>query len=293
MKVFAWTLFFFLLYVPGVSAKITLTPAVIEDGGVTLLQWEGPPPAAAIARFTGRVIHLTPNATGASGLLGIDLHHPSGEFPIEIAVIDHHGQTFRYQAVLQVLAAERPVQRLTLPPEMVTPRQPDILKRIEAERKQLTEIFSRHSGPRQWDVFTLPVDDPVGSIFGLRRVLNGEPRAPHSGVDFRSPRGTPVRAGARGTAVLSADLYYTGRTVVLDHGEGLFSVYAHLEELLCGAGDLLERGDVLGRVGSTGRSTGPHLHWGIRLRGDRVDPLALVRIFSDQLLDSRESRADN
>jgi len=122
----------------------------------------------------------------------------------------------------------------------------------------------------------------VSSPFGLRRILNGKPRSPHSGVDFRSSRGTPIRSAAAGVAVFAGDLYYTGKTVVLDHGDGLYTLYAHLESIDCRTGERLKDGDIVGKVGSSGRSTGPHLHWGCKLRGDRIDPLALVNLFREE-----------
>jgi murein DD-endopeptidase MepM/ murein hydrolase activator NlpD len=165
---------------------------------------------------------------------------------------------------------------------MVSPQKPEVLRRIERERRLLAELFSRQGTPPLWERFVLPVEDPVGSPFGLRRVLNGQPRSPHAGVDFRSPRGRAVRASARGLAVFAGELYFTGRTVILDHGGGLFSLYAHLDSIGCREGELLDAGAVLGAVGSTGRSTGPHLHWGVKLQGDRVDPLALVGLLGGE-----------
>ncbi len=108
--------------------------------------------------------------------------------------------------------------------------------------------------------------------------MNGKPRAPHSGTDFRSPQGTPVRSISNGRIVLVDDLFYTGKTVVLDHGEGLFSLYAHLSRVLVEEGHELLVGDVLGEVGSTGRSTGAHLHLTVKLLGERVDPESLFEV---------------
>jgi murein DD-endopeptidase MepM/ murein hydrolase activator NlpD len=114
----------------------------------------------------------------------------------------------------------------------------------------------------------------------LRRVLNGQPRSPHAGIDFRSPRGTPVKASAPGVVAWVGDLYFTGLTVVVDHGGGLYTLYCHLDRIDCSAGQILTSHEILGRVGSTGRSTGAHLHWGVKLRGDRVDPLALTSLLN-------------
>src|SRR5690606_30907835 len=122
----------------------------------------------------------------------------------------------------------------------------------------------------------LPVAGRPSSNFGLRSVYNGQPRSPHGGVDFSSPTGTPVRAPAGGRVALAEDLYFTGQTVILDHGLGLFSVLAHLSAMQVEQGSLVDGGTVVGRVGATGRVTGPHLHWGIRLHGARVDPISLI-----------------
>ncbi|MBE0597402.1 MAG: M23 family metallopeptidase, partial [Desulfuromonadales bacterium] len=182
----------------------------------------------------------------------------------------------------EVRAPRRPEERLSLPPAMVTPTDPQLQRRFAREQKLLRELYARDSDPPAWDSFVLPVADLLGSPFGLRRILNGEPKSPHAGVDFRSPRGTEVAAAGHGRAVFVGDLYYSGLTVILDHGAGLFSIYAHLEEILCREQQPVERGAIVGRVGSTGRSTGPHLHWGVRLRGDRIDPLGIIRALTAQ-----------
>jgi murein DD-endopeptidase MepM/ murein hydrolase activator NlpD len=131
---------------------------------------------------------------------------------------------------------------------------------------------------RLWQgAFRLPVDVDPAPNFGQRRILNGQPRSPHAGVDFGARRGAPVVAPARGRVVLAEPLFFSGRTVILDHGLGLFSLYGHLSTLSVKVGQRVETGTPLGAVGATGRATGPHLHWAVRLGGARVDPLALVR----------------
>jgi len=269
-----------LLLLPSLTwgNELSLQPAVINSGEVAVLRWSGEIPAVAVGRFQDRLYYLRPLADGALALLGTDLELPAGSYPVEVSVVDCQGQSGFYRLNLEVRNAERPVERLTLPPEMVSPQKPAVLQRIAKERALLAEIYARHSSPPLWDSFIVPVADPVGSPFGLRRILNGQPKSPHAGVDFRSPAGTAVRAAARGRVVFAGDLYYTGQTVILDHGEGFFTVYAHLQTIDCRSEELLEAGTALGKVGSTGRSTGPHLHWGVKLRGDRIDPLALAEL---------------
>lgn len=264
------------------NARVSLSPAAIDGGGVSLVRWSGPPPATVTVHFNGRQIAASSAGGEVLALVGADLETAPGSYLVSVAGRDREGRDFLYALPLEVRAAQWPEERLTLPPAMVSPKDPQVLERIAREQKRVRQLFAKEDHPPLWDGFVLPVADPLGSPFGLRRILNGEPRAPHAGVDFRSPRGTHVRAAGRGRPVLTDDLYYTGKTVILDHGAGLFSVYAHLEEILCGPDDLLERGAILGRVGSTGRSTGPHLHWGIKLRGDRIDPLQLIRTLAAQ-----------
>jgi murein DD-endopeptidase MepM/ murein hydrolase activator NlpD len=277
-----WFLLFLLLPALAWGGELSLKPPVIDNGGVALLRWAGETPSVAVAHFNGRLCYLWPVPGGALTLLGTDLELAAGNYPVEVTVVDPRGETQFFHLSLEVRQAVRAEERLTLPPEMVTPRDPAVLNRIAKERALLDEIFARQTTLRLWESFTYPVRDPVGSPFGLRRILNGQPKAPHAGVDFRSPAGTAVRAAARGKVAFAGELYYSGQTVILDHGEGLFSLYAHLQTLGCGPGEMIEAGAVLGTVGSTGRSTGPHLHWGVKLRGDRIDPLALTELLQGE-----------
>lgn len=271
-----------LLPTQALGGELFLEPAVVDNGGVTLLRWQGEPPSSAIARCNGRTYHLRSTPAGFAALVGTDVELAPGSYPLDAVVVDRRGEAEFFHLRLQVRQAARPEERLTLPPAKVTPRNRAVLRRIEAEQAMLAALFSRHDSPPLWERFSAPVADPVGSLFGLRRILNGQPKSPHAGVDFRSAAGTSVQAAARGRVAFAGDLFYTGQTVILDHGEGLFSLYAHLQTIDCSQGELLDAGTILGRVGSTGRSTGPHLHWGVKLRGDRVDPLALTGLLSGE-----------
>jgi murein DD-endopeptidase MepM/ murein hydrolase activator NlpD len=124
--------------------------------------------------------------------------------------------------------------------------------------------------------FVRPVPDPANSAFGTRSVYNGEARSPHSGADFLSPSGRPIKSPAGGRIVIADARYFTGNTVVIDHGLGVYSLLAHLSSMSVAAGQSVEAGDIIGNVGATGRVTGPHLHWTVRLDGARVDPLSLL-----------------
>ena len=124
-----------------------------------------------------------------------------------------------------------------------------------------------------------PVKGPLSSPFGLKRFFNGEPRAPHSGLDFAVPTGTPVVAPAAGKVILTGDYFFNGNTVFLDHGQGLITMYCHLSVIDVKVGDTLARGQVLGKVGATGRVTGAHLHWNVSLNDARVDPAIFIGQF--------------
>ena len=125
----------------------------------------------------------------------------------------------------------------------------------------------------------MPLDGVrTGTNFGRRRILNGQPRSPHSGLDLSAPAGTPVRAPQRGQVAFASELFFAGNTVILDHGLGLFTLYGHLESISVSLGDVVEPGATLGRVGSTGRATGPHLHWGMSVNAARVNPLGILRL---------------
>lgn len=151
-------------------------------------------------------------------------------------------------------------------------------ERIGRERSLLAEVY-RKRGPRASgtdEPFVRPVPGPPTSVFGTRRVFNGKPRAPHPGLDLRAAEGTPVRGGAPGLVVVARDLYYAGNTVILDHGGGLFTLYAHLSTIDVHEGDTVRAGELVGRSGATGRVTGPHLHWGAKIGDEPFDPRALL-----------------
>jgi len=271
----------FLLLVTSapVRAELALHPSQVNNGEVSVLRWQGEPLSFGVVRFMDSVIYLYPDSRGAIALLPIGLEVPEGHYPLLVALVDQQGRTTAEELQLHVGHKERPLEQLTLPENMVSP-DAESLARIDREGKQLNEIFALRS-PRLWTHFERPVDEEVSSVFGKRRLMNGKPRSPHSGTDFRSPDGTPVRSFSNGRVILAADLFYTGQTVVVDHGEGLFSLYAHLSEVLVNQGHELLAGDVLGKVGSTGRSTGAHLHLTVRLLAERIDPLALLAAFRE------------
>lgn len=169
------------------------------------------------------------------------------------------------------------IQRIDgLPPRQVTP-DPPTLKRIAAERERIAAARRRDTEAPLFDAgFEWPARGRISGVYGSQRILNGEGRSPHLGVDIAAPTGTDVVAMSDGVVALADDdLFFTGKTVILDHGHGLTSVYAHLSATAVKQGERVKKGQPIGRMGATGRVTGPHLHWGVHWRGVGLDPALL------------------
>jgi murein DD-endopeptidase MepM/ murein hydrolase activator NlpD len=232
---------------------------------------------------------LEPAAGAALGaLVGLDLRTAPGALDLVWTARFADGARASGAHAIEVASRTFPVQRLRLPRRMVAP-DPGALERIAREALQLAAILSAVSPERLWrGPFAAPVPDARGGGFGARRVLNGRPADPHSGMDLRAPTGTPVQAPNAAVVALVDTLYYGGKTVVLDHGLGLFTTYSHLSQVSVMEGDALDAGQLVGRVGATGRVTGPHLHWAVVLNGARVDPVSLMAATGGLTLDPAE-----
>ena len=214
-------------------------------------------------------------------LIGIDLDVAAGEYPVTVGATKDNGVRTDHVSSLTVEPKDFPTRQLRVAPKFVNPP-PSMQHRIDRERRQLGVLF-RAVGPEpRWTgAFVRPIEVGVVSGFGVRSVYNGEARAPHNGADFASPTGTPVLAPGGGRVVLAEPLYFTGRTVMIDHGLGLVSLLAHLSRIDVSVGDEIAGGVRVGLVGATGRATGPHLHWTVRLQGARVDPMSVIAALQD------------
>ena len=238
-------------------------------------------PVMVRATAFGSTVRFFPDDDGRvwRGLIGLDLETEVGPHDVAIRATQASGAPARATYTLEVEPKSFPTRRLTVAPNFVNPP-PEVIERIQREAARQQEIFTTSSEERLWqDGFLRPVPGESTSSFGRRSVFNGEPRNPHSGTDFRSGLGTPIAAPSRGRVVLAEDLYFSGNCVILDHGWGLYSFFAHLSEIDVQEGDQVGQGDVVGKVGATGRVTGPHLHWTVRLNNARVDPIALMTLF--------------
>jgi murein DD-endopeptidase MepM/ murein hydrolase activator NlpD len=232
------------------------------------------------ARFRGLSLPARPAEGTYTILLGVDLDTPPGRYPVEFEAQGSSGQRYRHQVPITVVDGRFPVQHLTLPQAMVD-LDAETLERVRREQEVLAAVWERwKGGPYWWEDFTAPLEGPleVSSPFGLRRILNGQPRSPHAGVDFRAPAGAPVRASNRGVVVYAGEMFFSGRSVILHHGGGLFTMYYHLLEYQVKPGQEIAKGEVLGWVGGSGRATGPHLHWGASLAAVRFNPERLLEL---------------
>ena len=215
------------------------------------------------------------------GLFGIDLLVQPGDHDVELRIAPVTGTAIARSYTLSVEHKAYQTRQLTVAPRYVEPP-PEVGDRIAREAVRQAAIFATETEERLWrGSWGRPVEGQATSAFGSRSVFNGQPRNPHSGADFRAAEGTPVVAPNVGTVVLTGDTYFSGGSVILDHGWGLYSYFAHLSKIIVEEEDRVEPGQVLGLAGATGRVTGPHLHWTLRLNGARVDPLSLIEILED------------
>lgn len=256
----------------------------------------GPLPARSAASVPGGIyLHPLPDGVTAVryrdqrvliyrqvAVVGIHLNADPGSHSISLEFAD--GSRERRQ--FTVTDKQYTEQHLTIDnPRMVNPL-PEDLARIRDESARMRAQYERFSETGDSPMpFLLPVDGPLSSSFGRRRVLNGERRSPHSGLDIAASTGTPIRSPAPGTVTLTGNFYFNGNTVFVDHGHGLISMMCHLSSIDVTDGQTVSRGDMLGLVGATGRVTGPHLHWSVSMNGNRVDPVQVMALFSEQAAD--------
>ncbi|MGB3289083.1 MAG: peptidoglycan DD-metalloendopeptidase family protein [Burkholderiaceae bacterium] len=208
-------------------------------------------------------------------VVGIDLKTAPGKRAIRV----ENGAKAEERA-FQVGSKEYKAQHITLKDKKKVTPDPEQLRRYEREYKEQVDAYRqfRDTGPSNV-ALDKPVNGRLSSPFGLRRFFNGQERNAHSGLDFAVPSGTPVKAPADGVVTIVADYFFNGKTVFVDHGQGFITMYCHLSAFDVQVGQAVKRGQVLGKVGATGRATGPHLHWNVSLNNARVDPAIFINAF--------------
>lgn len=263
LRLAGWTMCGIAWFASLAHAEVPLSGA-LEQGGIAIGQAR-PDSAVTLGERSVRV------AADGRFVLGFGRDAPARL----ILTVDGVAQT------IAIRKRDWQIQRIDgLPPDKVTP-DPKVMERIRTEAKLVAERRDRDTPrPSFLTGFAAPAAGRISGVFGSQRILNGEPRSPHSGTDIAAPAGTPVQAAADGLVSLAApDLYFTGMTVMLDHGHGLSSVYAHLSAITVSEGQAVRRGETIGKVGATGRATGPHLHWGMSWFDQRLDPEVVIQTF--------------
>jgi murein DD-endopeptidase MepM/ murein hydrolase activator NlpD len=256
---------FVLVLLPGTAHALLELDGKFVQGGVIVGRTE---PDARVT-IDGRSLKVRPD-----GRFLIGLGRDQG---VSAALVVTHADGRTDEVPLQIEQRDYAVERIDgLPEQMVTPDQA-VLTRIAEEKARVEAARVIDSAePRFDEGFVWPAIGPVSGVYGSQRILNGEPRQPHFGVDIAAAEGTPVGAAASGSVVLAADLYFTGNTVIIDHGWGFSTTYSHLSDITVAVGDEVRQSQQIGTLGGTGRATGPHLDWRLNLLEVRLDPALFV-----------------
>jgi murein DD-endopeptidase MepM/ murein hydrolase activator NlpD len=275
----------FLLHARPLTAatiRVTWDPERVVRGGVVSIQVASPVDLmAADASFDDERFPLV--KTGKStwvALVGINTRRKDPSFPVDLNLFPAKGgPPYRIRADLMIRQptyGKRKAQQLALPTGMVDLTEKRV-QQVRSDNRSLGDSLATRTRERFWkEPFLVPVKGRVSTRFGTGRVLNGKARSPHSGVDIAAKRGVPIKASNGGKVLLAYDFYLSGKTVVVDHGWGVCTIYAHMDTIGVKEGQMVDRGQSIGTVGATGRSTGPHLHFGAFIRGVKVDPMKLI-----------------
>lgn len=276
----SWGLLLALFLMTGEAAAFTradivLSSSRIAQGECAALVVRTEKGLKPRARWLGSPVFFVPEGEGTAwyGFLGVDLSADPGKAFLEL---ERFPSGEKESVEITITAKDRGVRVLTLPREMVE-LDKETLERVGKESQVMKEVLATPPPAPRWSgPFVRPLEGEVVGPFGRRSIINDMPRSPHSGVDLRASKGTPVRSIHDGKVLLIAEHFFSGRSVVIDHGGAIQSMYFHLEQIKVRQGEEVTRGRVIGLVGATGRATGPHLHFGMRVNGARVDPMQVI-----------------
>lgn len=263
------------------------TAPPLEPGRITAAQGQAlrleyphePQLKSAAVTWNEREVPLIRQGSSWMTVLGADLDAPPGAHDVRIALTYEDGRKAIRSRTVEIAPLSFPTTELTVEPRYVE-LSPEDQARANRESRETAGIYATLTPQAYWtEPFQVPIPGATGGRnFGHRRVFNGQARAPHSGADLSAATGTPIEASNRGRVVLAKDLFFSGNAVFLDHGLGVYTVYLHLSQIMVEPGEMVERGQPVGLAGATGRVTGPHLHWGVRVLDARVDPFSLLAL---------------
>jgi murein DD-endopeptidase MepM/ murein hydrolase activator NlpD len=260
---------------------VDLVCRAFEPGEVIVVAIKDDPSVKdAWIRFLGRRYPMGKGETSSVLLafIGLDLGLEQGSYEMEIFIDKVLGEREYIKKQISIFAKEFPLKKLWVNEKFVTPP-PEFKERIRREREIIKVIYGITT--ELWlgkGFFILPSSGEAVPNFGERRIFNNKPRSPHRGIDIKVPYGTPVKASNSGRVVLASDLYFAGKTVIIDHGMSVFTMYCHFSKFRVKRGKLVKKGEIIGEIGATGRVTGPHLHWGVKVSGISVDPFSILSL---------------
>jgi murein DD-endopeptidase MepM/ murein hydrolase activator NlpD len=237
-------------------------------GGILILPIEAPPDLKPTVLYDGNKALVVRDGGKWKAIVGLPLSAPVGDAEVTVQAGVEPGKKVPFA----IAAKKYDEQRLTVKPGMVDLSKTD-QARVDSERERLSAAVNTFSpAPPESLILEQPVPGRRSSSYGLRRFFNDQPRNPHGGMDIAAPTGTPIKAPAPGKVIEAGEFFFNGGSVYLDHGQGLITMYCHLSAIDAKVGDTVQTGDLIGKVGATGRATGPHLHWGVALNRTWVDP---------------------
>jgi murein DD-endopeptidase MepM/ murein hydrolase activator NlpD len=263
---------------PAHDWSATANPEHLVNGAPLLFEVKTPSTVTALTgAWLGHSITFAAEPSGEwFAVAGISLETEPGTYPLELTGVTRDGQKLHFEQKFPVGSEKYLTVELTVPTKFTEPSK-EQLEIIQRDQEIKKKTFAEVSPERGWvGRFLPPVDAPTSDVFGTRRVFNGVTKSVHQGLDYRVPAATPVSAVNAGTVILARPLYFEGNCVVIDHGQGLLTLYLHLSEFKVKEGDVVKRGQLIGLSGATGRATGPHLHIAVRWQGTYLNPAVLL-----------------
>jgi murein DD-endopeptidase MepM/ murein hydrolase activator NlpD len=279
MRLFSGIVLFFSLIIslPAWAASFEISGKLVP-GSAVLLQVAGFPKGST---FKGDINKSKfPISKKGIAIVALDMSAKSGRYAtVRVKISPKNGRTETISRKFWISPRKYKEEHITLPKKKVDLGRKDLSK-AGKETKAIKATYKLRGGEMGYNVaFRQALEGRFSGVFGSRRVLNGKPKRPHNGVDIAAPKGNPIITTAPGKVVLTGkDYFFTGNTIVIHHGDGVISLYAHMDTMLVEKGEWVPGDTVIGTVGMTGRATGPHLHWGMLVRGARVDPMMMPGI---------------